>query len=316
MTNNQIKYMIEVAQTGSVNQAARNLFLSQSALSNAIMSVEEEFGHKIFNRSNKGVTLTSFGKLFIAYITPINRQLNQLYSMRGNASAVNLPTFTVISNGFYYLSDIAAALGRRYQATGIRISLMEDYGGNMFEAISNHTASLGVVRLWSCYRNTSLEQYAAMRLLYHPVAVMHVGVDVSDKNPLYRYEGKDILPEQLTPYPMILHESLDCGPYSDILYRLNLPAPRTRFVVDSRAAMYELLDTTDGYVLNSRNLNASKTPYVDSHNHRWRFIPFRECAVESEIGWLLPENEVLSQVGKEFVSMLNDCLLHDITLDY
>ena len=32
MTNNQIKYMIEVAETGSVNQAARNLYISQSAL--------------------------------------------------------------------------------------------------------------------------------------------------------------------------------------------------------------------------------------------------------------------------------------------
>ena len=58
MTNNQIKYMIEVAETGSVNQAARNLYISQSALSNAIMSVEQEFGRKIFNRSSRGMMLT------------------------------------------------------------------------------------------------------------------------------------------------------------------------------------------------------------------------------------------------------------------
>ena len=82
MTNNQIRYIIETAQAGSINMAARNLFISQSALSNAIMSVEGEFNNKIFNRTSKGVTLTSFGKLFIAYITPINRQLMQLYAMR------------------------------------------------------------------------------------------------------------------------------------------------------------------------------------------------------------------------------------------
>ena len=61
MTNNQIQYMIEVARTGSVNQAARNLFISQSALSNAIRSVEQEFGRKIFHRSSRGVTLTIVG---------------------------------------------------------------------------------------------------------------------------------------------------------------------------------------------------------------------------------------------------------------
>ena len=36
MTNNQIHYMVEIAKAGSVNQAARNLFISQSSLSGAI----------------------------------------------------------------------------------------------------------------------------------------------------------------------------------------------------------------------------------------------------------------------------------------
>ena len=98
MTNNQIKYMIEVAQTGSVNQAARNLFISQSALSNAIMSVEQEFGRKIFNRSSHGMTLTAFGKLFIAYITPIHQQLTQLYAMRSSSAGGNTPSLSIISN--------------------------------------------------------------------------------------------------------------------------------------------------------------------------------------------------------------------------
>ena len=61
MTNNQIKYMIEIAKTGSINQAAKNLFISQSALSNAISSVENEFNRRIFYRTSKGVSLTSFG---------------------------------------------------------------------------------------------------------------------------------------------------------------------------------------------------------------------------------------------------------------
>ena len=97
MTNNQIKYMIEVAETGSVNQAARNLYISQSALSNAIMSVEQEFGRKIFNRSSRGMTLTPFGKLFIAYITPIHQQLTQLYAMRNPAAAGSLPRRSILS---------------------------------------------------------------------------------------------------------------------------------------------------------------------------------------------------------------------------
>ena len=144
MTNNQIKYMIEVAQTGSVNQAARNLFISQSALSNAIMSVEQEFGRKIFNRSSHGMTLTAFGKLFIAYITPIHQQLTQLYAMRSSSAGGNTPSLSIISNGFYYISDIVAAMGQSHQASGLRISLQEDYGGNVSDVIANGMADLGV----------------------------------------------------------------------------------------------------------------------------------------------------------------------------
>ena len=85
------------------------------------MSVEQEFGRKIFNRSSRGMTLTPFGKLFIAYITPIHQQLTQLYAMRNPAAAgSSTPTLNIISNGFYYISDIVAAIGRRNASQGLR----------------------------------------------------------------------------------------------------------------------------------------------------------------------------------------------------
>lgn len=313
MTNNQIRYIIETAQAGSINMAARNLFISQSALSNAIMSVEDEFNNKIFNRTSKGVTLTSFGKLFVAYITPINRQLMQLYAMR-NANGSTAPlSFTVISNGFFYISDIIAALERRYRSSGINLAILEDYGGNMLEMIHNNSADLGVVRLWSCYRNNNLEQFSTMSLLYRPIAMLQIGVNISENNPLYGYEGQNITPDLLRNYPMILHESLHNGPYADILSRLGLPVPRNRFIVDSRATMYELLDVTNGYVLDSRNLESGAGPYETKHNRRWRFLPLENCTIYSEIGWLIDESTSISQVAKNFVSMLSNYLLRDIT---
>ena len=316
MTNNQIKYMIEVAQAGSVNQAARNLFISQSALSNAIMSVEQEFGRKIFNRSARGVTLTSFGKLFIAYITPIHQQLSQLYAMRNLDTGGNLPTLHIISNGFYYISDIVAALGNRYAAGGLRVSIQEDYGGNMLETIANRTADLGVVRLWSCYRESSLEHYSNMKIVYHPICELQVGVDISERNPLYNTAGESVSPEELKEFPQILHESLDCGPCADIFYRLQLLPGSVRYVVDSRAALYELLDATDGYVLNSRKPSMNGNSRSDIRNHKWRFIPLRDCAIRSEIGWLMRENSVMTQEAKEFIRLLKDYLIRDIVPNY
>ena len=316
MTNNQIQYMIEVARTGSVNQAARNLFISQSALSNAIRSVEQEFGRKIFHRSSRGVTLTPFGKLFIAYITPISHQLEQLYAMRNTDVNSQIPSLSIISNGFYYITDLLAAPGERYSSNGLRVFLQEEYSGNFLEPICNRAVDLGIVRIWSCYRSYNLEEFSNKKLVYHPICELQIGVDLGEKNPLYNHPEPSIAPEMLAGYPQILHESLDHGPYSDIMGRLNLPVSSVRYVVDSRATIYELLDKTGGYVLNSRKISLDGQPRLELRHHQWRFFPLKDCSVRSEIGYLTRENTVLTPEASTFIQMLKDYLLRDIIPNY
>ena len=65
MTLVQFKYVLEIAKTGSVNQAANNLFVSQSVLSNALKTLEKELGQLIFYRMTTGMQLTPFGDRFL-----------------------------------------------------------------------------------------------------------------------------------------------------------------------------------------------------------------------------------------------------------
>ncbi len=53
LTLQQLKYDIEVANRGSINEAAKRLFISQPSLSNAIKELEEDMQITIFERSNK-----------------------------------------------------------------------------------------------------------------------------------------------------------------------------------------------------------------------------------------------------------------------
>lgn len=64
MTLQQLKYIIEVANRGSINEAAKRLFISQPTLSNAIRDLEEEMQLSIFERSNKGISLSKEGVEF------------------------------------------------------------------------------------------------------------------------------------------------------------------------------------------------------------------------------------------------------------
>ena len=64
MTLQHLKYAVKVADVGSMNEAAKQLLISQPSLSAAIRALEEETGIDIFKRTNKGVYVTAEGKRF------------------------------------------------------------------------------------------------------------------------------------------------------------------------------------------------------------------------------------------------------------
>lgn len=58
MTLQQLTYIVTVAECKNITEAAEKLFISQPSLSAAIHNLEKEMGVVVFNRSNKGVTVT------------------------------------------------------------------------------------------------------------------------------------------------------------------------------------------------------------------------------------------------------------------
>ena len=67
MTLQQMKYVVEIADRGSMNEAARALFISQPSLSGAIRELENEIGITLFTRSNRGIQITAGGMEFLGY---------------------------------------------------------------------------------------------------------------------------------------------------------------------------------------------------------------------------------------------------------
>lgn len=64
-----IQAFIEVADTGSLNQAAENLNITASAVSHQISSLEQYLGKKLFSRSSKGVVLTTIGEKYLKEVS-------------------------------------------------------------------------------------------------------------------------------------------------------------------------------------------------------------------------------------------------------
>ena len=77
MTINQLNYVITVADSRSMNEAAKTLFISQPCLSAAIRELETEIGIDIFRRNNRGVSVTPEGMEFLGYA----RQMIEQYRL-------------------------------------------------------------------------------------------------------------------------------------------------------------------------------------------------------------------------------------------
>ena len=85
MTLQQLKYVVAVADKGTISKASKELFVSQPSLTNAIRELEKEMNISIFNRTNKGTVVSQEGEKFLRYARQVLEQASLLESaFKGN----------------------------------------------------------------------------------------------------------------------------------------------------------------------------------------------------------------------------------------
>ena len=83
MTLQQLKYVCMVAETGKITEAAKKLYISQPSLTNAIHELEKEMNVVIFNRTNKGISLSAEGEIFLGYARQVLELVNKERAAQG-----------------------------------------------------------------------------------------------------------------------------------------------------------------------------------------------------------------------------------------
>ena len=79
MIDNLNNYIIfhTVAKCGNISRAAKELFISQPAISKSILKLEAELGTTLFHRNSRGVSLTEQGHLLYEYVERALDNLDQ-----------------------------------------------------------------------------------------------------------------------------------------------------------------------------------------------------------------------------------------------
>lgn len=125
MTIQQLKYIIKVAETGSITEAAKALFISQPSLSNAIREIEKEARLTIFTRSRQGIALTKEGLEFLGYARNVVQQM-ELLEDKYITSVSEKIRFAVSTQHYTFTSNAF-------------VEMIERFGEERYEFILNET---------------------------------------------------------------------------------------------------------------------------------------------------------------------------------
>lgn len=87
MNIQQLTYLVETADQGSMTAAAARLYVAQPALSRAVRALERELGMTVFARSPRGVGLTEDGEIVVARARRVLRSLAALHTARDSIAA-------------------------------------------------------------------------------------------------------------------------------------------------------------------------------------------------------------------------------------
>ncbi|WP_442600300.1 LysR family transcriptional regulator [Neobacillus sp. D3-1R] len=113
---NQLKYFVSAVEAGSLTTAAKNLFISQPALSKQLMQLEEELGCQLFVRKTTGLSVTEAGEHFYQRASTIIKELEQIMiEMRTFSEKNVLRIGTLPSIGSYLIPSLVPKLNQTHK---------------------------------------------------------------------------------------------------------------------------------------------------------------------------------------------------------
>lgn len=296
----QLRQMVELARTGSMNQAAANLFMSQPNLSISIRNLEEELGAELVIRGSRGVTLTTHGEEFVEYAESVIAQFDRLGALCQTFEQSPVPEFSLVNTRYRFAVDAAARL--THNSEPIRLKIREGVWNMAVESVRKGDSEIGVLGFMSMYRKDLIRQFKAKDMEYHMLARNSLCVEVGRGSPFYDLpEGTKLTTKMLEGYPQIRHEGMDYSHFTDRRQKMRLPVPTAEYLVNNRAVARELLETTPAYMI--CHLEQAPYRYVKYYDHA-RVFPLEDVSVESEVGWICRADKPLSPLAQEYVRIL------------
>ncbi len=295
MNINQLKYVLEVAASSSMREAATRLFVTQPALSASIRELEEELGIHIFNRTNKGISLTPEGREFIVYAKKSVGQYAILEDRYLSANR-NRERFSVSTQHYNFAIRSFTEVIRKFSPEKFLFSIHETKTRDVLEHVRDMKSEVGIVSYSSANEAVLKKLLKEYQLDFVPLMTRAAYAYVWKDHP---YAGRDVVSlEELKKFPCVAFDQSD-----DSNFYLTEEAMadydfEKLIRSDDRATTMEILAELNGYSIGSGMLSGD-----DVILQGLTAIKLKE-EDPLIIGYITRSGAELSKYGQEYVNDL------------
>lgn len=306
MTLQQILYVIKIADSGSMNKAAEELYISQPTLTAAVKELESELGIRVFARNARGTYLTADGEEFLMYA----RQLYQQYRMiddRYFGKSDIKRRFAVSSQHYSFAVKAFVETVKQFDMNKYDLAFREQRTIDVIEDVRSLKSEIGVLYTNDFNRKILQKIFRDSGIGFHRLTECKAYVYLWKGHPLAK--EKSISFGQLAQYPCLSFEQGEKGSFffaEEILSTNEYPKS---IKATDRSTMLNLMVGLLGYTLCSgiicEELNGSD----------FTAVPFESDDdnpnAVMQIGYIMRKDNSLSDIGRvyidEIVGYLNKC---------
>lgn len=294
MTLQQLHYVIAISETGSMNKAAEQLYISQPSLTNAVKELEKEIGITVFKRSGKGVSLTADGMEFLTYARQVYQQYEILAEKYSGGRIKR--KFGVSSQHYSFAVQAFVETVREYDTCDYEFAVRETNTADVINDVVSLKSEIGILYLSNFNRQFITKVLQTNHLEFHHLTDCDVFAYLWKGHPL---AGRDsITLAELENYPCLTFEQ---GDKSSFYFAEEIfgTSEYTRIIkATDRSTMLNLMKGLNGYTFCSGiicgNLNGPD----------YTAVPISDNDDTMEIGYILRKNIILSDTGKKYIEKL------------
>ncbi len=295
MNITQIKYVLEIAQSSSMREAATKLYVSQPALSASIRELEDELGILIFDRTNKGITLTDEGREFVTYAKKAVGQY-EILEDRYLSKDSDKERFSVSTQHYNFAIKAFNRVIKKADPEKYIFSIHETKTIEVLEDVRSMKSEVGIVSFSSHGEDLIKKLFKEYLLEFTPLMIRETYIYVWKDHKFAK--RKEISIEELSEYPCI---SFDQS--ADSNFYLNEEALadydfKKMIKSDDRATTMEMIAELGGYSIGSGMLSGDDVVLKGLVS-----IKLKE-EDPLTIGYITRKGSLLSEYGKAYVEEL------------